>query len=125
MGAAVRWPVSRRRARLPRLKAGVRQRVQRVGVRELTIGVGVAGAALIGALPDLADALTAGEIGLPERYEPYRRVLAILLASAAATAASKNSSSGGRRRPRKAGAPPPGTPRREGSGRDDDGAGTA
>lgn len=81
--------MAKRRAVLPRVKAKVRRRARRIGLRRLTIGGGVLGATLVGALPEIASALTSGEIGLPERYEPYRRLLAILLASMAAAAAAE------------------------------------
>lgn len=109
----MRWPESSRRAKLPRLAVWLR----RVGWRRVTIGGGAVGAAVLGALPDIADAVSNGEVGLPERYEPYRRVLAILLASAAATAASRGT--------RRSGSSSSSKPRRRKAVRDDDGAGTA
>lgn len=90
----MKWAVSKRRAALPRLRARVRRRVRVIGLRRLTIGGGLLGATLVGALPEIADAMSSGEVGLPERYEPYRRLLAILLASMAAAAAAGTKSRG-------------------------------
>lgn len=86
----MRFPRSRRRASLPRIHRA-RKALNWSG---LALLAGLTGSTLAIALPALAGAMTSGAFALPDRWEPWRVVLAILL-SAATTATVAYRATGG------------------------------
>lgn len=77
----MQFPRSRRKARLPRLKARTRRAINWAGLAAV---LGLLGTTAAIALPTIAAALTDGTLTLPAHLEPWRVLLAIVCASAAA-----------------------------------------